>query len=64
MTKLQRIVLEKSKEQLEKEPWFRGINISQLPCDESIVRDGMDYCVSQLIFDTGYWDDPNFFVGM
>ena len=60
MTELQKMVVEKAREELKDEPWFTGVCIDLLKemSDEDIRRDGVEKAAEALVLDTMYWDAP------
>jgi len=53
----QNAVADKVRSILKGKTWFRGIAIDNFPSDDEIDAD-FDGCVSQVICETAYWDDP------
>jgi hypothetical protein len=60
MTESQNKVFEEAKKRLKKKKWFRGICVDNLPSDKD-CRDDFEGAVSELIFETAMWDNPNFY---
>lgn len=57
LTSKQNAVADKVRSILKDETWFRGIALDNFPSDDEIDAD-FDGCVSQVICETAYWDDP------
>ena len=56
LTPLQQVVFQ-ARQILEKEPWFRGVCLDDLPTNAEIEAD-FDACVDRIVFATEMWDGP------
>ena len=64
-TELQQKVIDRVKEMCEDKPWFSGVNVTNLPEDYEILRDGVEEWTGILYCDTAFYDawDDNGFLG-
>jgi len=59
LTKAQKDVMEKVRENLQDRPWFSGVCCDNFPTDK-VCRENFDEAVTQVEMETAYWDAPNF----
>lgn len=58
---LQQKVFDRAKELIENEPWFCGVNITHMPENYEIERDGVEEHAQQMAMDTRFWDDDSLY---
>ncbi|GIK44943.1 MAG: hypothetical protein LC131_06735 [Anaerolineae bacterium] len=61
LSNLQQQVVTRAREMIGQKPWFRGLNLGNLPEDRDIEQEGVENTAVSLAMETAFWDAPDFF---
>ena len=58
----QKAAIQRAREQMQDQPWFRGVCLDKLPKnDRELKKQGFYNVVDALVCDTIYWDATGFY---
>lgn len=56
----QNSVIEEARKRLKQYHWYRGVCLDDIPTDASILREGFEKAVQDVVLTTSFWDAPGF----